>query len=157
MSNVTPRGTDNRPAAVRPAFLAALLVCLGAALVALQTIQPVREGLGLDPVVRSVARTAAVSRLAAEIPTSVRPLGTGTRRALRLPPTAVQVVAHTQPRQYQTTARLAEEGRELDSRHLDGLTATVLASDLPVRHKDPSVARLSIDADATALDAGAGN
>jgi len=33
----------------------------------------------------------------------------------------------------------------------------VLASDLPVRHKDPSVARLSIDADATALDAGAGN
>ncbi len=237
MSSVLTHGTQKRSGSVRPVFVFALLGTLGVALAAFQTIQPVREAFGFDPLVRPVTGTSVVEPLpeAVETPEPVRfdrlasaegversiqpvptrRLGLGTRRAVRLasavvqvssagsaspsavivqpvvaamsspsrtiqrpdsarrndaplgpvqyaklddalrrfvdgdPASPVRVIVQTQPGHQATTAQwLTIEGRAVHRLHpsIDGLTATLSASDVALLSEDPSIARLSIDA-----------
>ena len=127
MSGISTHGTRKRPGSPRPAFLLGLLGSVGIALGALQTIQPLRDAFGLDSVVRPVARTARVAprpdvvappetlsldRLAwaqrverPARPIPMRRLGSGTRRALRLAPAAVQLSSAGTPSSPATTVQ----------------------------------------------------
>lgn len=110
-SDSTP-GTQTRPGGPRPAFVVAFLGSLGVALVGLQTVEPVRQAFGLDPIIRSPFQTVAQMAVASpetlrfdrpasaqgvvERPVPTRRLGSGTRRAVRLAPSVVQMAsAHT--------------------------------------------------------------
>ena len=110
-SGSTP-GTHTRSGGPRSAFVFALLGSLGVALVGLQMVEPVRQAYGLDPIIPSPFQAGAQTALAPSgtqwfdrsaaahvvversIPT--RPLGSGTRRAVRLAPSVVQMASvHT--------------------------------------------------------------
>ena len=104
MSRISFHGTQKCSGRPRPAFLFALLGSLGVALGAFQTMEPVREAFGLDPVVRPVTQTMVVAPLPEAVdtpetrqfarltsaqgvertgqPVPTRRLGSGTRRAV---------------------------------------------------------------------------
>ena len=124
MPSDSTRGAHNTRG-VRPGFSWFLSACLGAAFIALQTIQPVREAVGLDPVIPPLTGTVvtrppvvAASPNAIPVPLDRR-LGGGTRRALRLAPAAqvappgtagrpavaVQPVVAGQPTRFRTNQR----------------------------------------------------
>ena len=107
MNDLSALDTQNRPAGPRPGFVVALVISLGVACVGLQTIEPVRQAFGLDPMIPPLVQTAVVApetprfdgpasvqgieRLVQPAPT--RHLGSGTRRAVRLAPAAVAPTA----------------------------------------------------------------
>ena len=116
MNSVSTPGSQKCPVGPRPAFVFALLGSLGVALVGLQTIEPVRQAFGLDPIIRPPVQTAVqtagvapavdapatlrfdrlssapgVERPVQPVPT--RRLGSGTRRAVRLAPAVVQMAS----------------------------------------------------------------
>ncbi|MDP6580568.1 MAG: S8 family serine peptidase, partial [Vicinamibacterales bacterium] len=65
------------------------------------------------------------------------------------PATPVRVIVRTTPGMHASTAALlSEAGREVHSVHaqIEGLSATLSASDVAVLSEDPSIARMSIDA-----------
>ena len=86
MTSSSTLSTHTRPGRPRPAFVFALLGSLGVALMGLQTVEPVRQAYGLDP--RPATAQGVVAR-----PVPTRPLGLGTRRAVRLAPSVVPLTS----------------------------------------------------------------
>ena len=113
------------------------------------TVQPVVAAV-LAPS-RTIERPDSARRAAAALgPVHYAKLDDALRQLVDGDPAApVRVIVQTQPGQHVTTARwLTTAGRQVHRLHpaIDGLTATLSASDVAALSEDPSIARLSIDA-----------